>query len=129
MSFVRSFTTIRASLEVNFLAGVSFLSPPFSLLHRLVGGDHRYWHRAVAPRFSGQPPPPHALLCPREVVDSGHGARTKRAAESRLEGVDRQKLKFTTLSTLQAGVSVRIKSESGRKRGKQINQENKRMTR
>jgi hypothetical protein len=34
--------------------------------------------------------------------------------ESRLEGVDRQKLKFTTLSTLQAGVSVRIKSESGR---------------
>ena len=34
--------------------------------------------------------------------------------ESRLEGVDRRKLKFTTLSTLQAGVSVRIKSESGR---------------
>jgi hypothetical protein len=45
--------------------------------------------------------------------------------ESRLEGVDRQKLKFTTLNTLQAGVSVRIKSESGRERGKQINQENK----
>jgi hypothetical protein len=37
------------------------------------------------------------------------------ATESRLEGgVDRQKLKFTTLNTLQAGVSVRIKSESGR---------------
>jgi hypothetical protein len=33
---------------------------------------------------------------------------------SRLEGVDRRKLKFTTLNTLQAGVSVRIKSESGR---------------
>jgi hypothetical protein len=44
--------------------------------------------------------------------------------ESRLEGVDRRKLKSTTLSTLQAGVSVRIKSESGRERGKQINQEN-----
>jgi hypothetical protein len=36
--------------------------------------------------------------------------------ESRLEGggVDRRKLKFTTLNTLQAGVSVRIKSESER---------------
>jgi hypothetical protein len=30
-------------------------------------------------------------------------------SESRLEGVDRRKLKFTTLYTLQAGVSVRIK--------------------
>jgi hypothetical protein len=29
--------------------------------------------------------------------------------ESRLEGVNRQKLKFTTLNTLQVGVSVRIK--------------------
>jgi hypothetical protein len=28
--------------------------------------------------------------------------------------VDRRKLKFTTLNTLQAGVSVRIKSKSGR---------------
>jgi hypothetical protein len=36
--------------------------------------------------------------------------------ESRLEGVDRRKPKFTTLNTLQAGVSVRIKSESGRER-------------
>jgi hypothetical protein len=44
--------------------------------------------------------------------------------ESRLEGVDRRKLKFTTLNTLQAGVSVRIESKSGRE-GKQINQENK----
>jgi hypothetical protein len=35
-------------------------------------------------------------------------------SEGRLEGVDRRKLKFTTLNTLQAGVSVRIKSESGR---------------
>jgi hypothetical protein len=43
--------------------------------------------------------------------------------ESRLEGVDRRKLKFITLSTLQAEVSVRIKSESGRE-GK-TNQENK----
>jgi hypothetical protein len=38
--------------------------------------------------------------------------------------VDRQNLKFTTLNTLQAGVSVRIKSESG-ERGKQINPESK----
>jgi hypothetical protein len=36
--------------------------------------------------------------------------------------VDRQKLKFTTLNTLQAGVSVRIKFKSERE-GKQINQE------
>jgi hypothetical protein len=36
--------------------------------------------------------------------------------------VDRRKLKFTTLNTIQAGVSVRIKSESERE-GKQINQE------
>jgi hypothetical protein len=36
--------------------------------------------------------------------------------------VDRRKLKFTTLNTLQAGVSIRIKSESERE-GKQINQE------
>jgi hypothetical protein len=34
--------------------------------------------------------------------------------ESRLEGVDRWKLKFATLNTLQAGVSVKIKSKSGR---------------
>jgi hypothetical protein len=36
--------------------------------------------------------------------------------ESRLEGggVDRRKLKFTILNTLQAGVSVRINFESGR---------------
>jgi hypothetical protein len=44
--------------------------------------------------------------------------------ESHLEGVDRIKLKFTTLNTLQARVSVRIKSESERE-GKQINQESK----
>jgi hypothetical protein len=49
--------------------------------------------------------------------------------ESRLEGVNRQNLKFTTLNTLQTGVSVRtnIKSERERERGKQINQEIKRM--
>jgi hypothetical protein len=46
--------------------------------------------------------------------------------ESRLEGVDRRKLKFTTLNTLQAGVSVRTNVKSGRE-GKQINQEIKRM--
>jgi hypothetical protein len=41
--------------------------------------------------------------------------------------VDRQKLKFTTLNTLQAEVSVRIKSEfeRERERRKQINQESK----
>jgi hypothetical protein len=35
-------------------------------------------------------------------------------SESRLEGVDRRKLKFTTLNTLQARVSVRINIKSGR---------------
>jgi hypothetical protein len=34
--------------------------------------------------------------------------------ESRLEGVDRRKLKLTTLNTLQAGVSVRTNVKSGR---------------
>jgi hypothetical protein len=34
--------------------------------------------------------------------------------ESRLEGVDRRKLKFTTLNTLQAGVSIRANVKSGR---------------
>jgi hypothetical protein len=38
----------------------------------------------------------------------------QRLGESRLEGVDRRNLKIINLSTLQAGVSVRIKSESGR---------------
>ena len=36
-----------------------------------------------------------------------------RETKNRLEGVDRRKLKFTTLNTVQAGVSVIIKSESG----------------
>jgi hypothetical protein len=44
--------------------------------------------------------------------------------ESRLEGVDRRKLKFTTLNTLQARVSVNKMLSLG-ERGKQINQENK----
>jgi hypothetical protein len=39
--------------------------------------------------------------------------------------VDRQNLKIINLSTIQVGVSVRIKSKSERERGKQINQENK----
>jgi hypothetical protein len=39
--------------------------------------------------------------------------------------VDRRKLEFTTLSTLQVRISIRINSESERERGKQINQENK----
>jgi hypothetical protein len=56
-------------------------------------------------------------------MSGGAGARARGLArpswvdwadESHLEGVDRRKLKFTTLNTLQAGVSVRIKSESGR---------------
>jgi hypothetical protein len=48
--------------------------------------------------------------------------------ESRLEGVDRRNLKFTTLNTLQAGVSFRTNVKSG-EGGKQINQEIRRMTR
>jgi hypothetical protein len=38
--------------------------------------------------------------------------------------VDRRKLKFTTLNTLQDKVSIRTNVKSGRE-GKQINQENK----
>jgi hypothetical protein len=49
--------------------------------------------------------------------------------ESCLEGVDRRKLKFTTLSTLQAEVSVRIKSESGRERKNKSTKKIKQMTR
>jgi hypothetical protein len=41
-------------------------------------------------------------------------AAEPRLSESRLEGVDRRKLKFTTLNTLQAGVSVRINVKSER---------------
>ena len=43
-----------------------------------------------------------------------HQAHFVEHLESRLEGVDRRKLKFTTLNTLQDRVSVRIKSESER---------------
>jgi hypothetical protein len=39
---------------------------------------------------------------------------TLNKTESRLEGVDRRKLKFTTLNTLQVGVSVRTNVKSGR---------------
>jgi hypothetical protein len=46
--------------------------------------------------------------------------------ESRLEGVNRRNLKFTTLNTLQVGVSVRtkIKSERGENKsnGNQANE-------
>jgi hypothetical protein len=39
---------------------------------------------------------------------------TNNKTESQLEGVDKRKLKFTTLNTPQVGVSVRIKTKSGR---------------
>jgi hypothetical protein len=55
------------------------------------------------------------------------GTRWCYISESRLEGVDRRKLKFTTLNTLQGGVSVRIKSESERE-GKKSTKKIKRMT-
>jgi hypothetical protein len=48
--------------------------------------------------------------------------------ESRQEEVNRQKLKFTTLSTLQAWVSVRIKVKFERERNKST-KKIKRMTR
>jgi hypothetical protein len=60
---------------VNFLVRVPFLSRPFSLLRRLVVGDHQHRHHAVVPRSLGQPP--RALLLPREITGSGHGARTE----------------------------------------------------
>jgi hypothetical protein len=43
--------------------------------------------------------------------------------------VDRQKLKFTTLNTLQAEVSVRIKSEFERERENKSTKKVRRMTR
>jgi hypothetical protein len=46
--------------------------------------------------------------------------------ESRLEGVNRRNLKFTTLNTLQVGVSVRTKIKSERE-GKTNQMEIKRM--
>jgi hypothetical protein len=64
-----------------FHAGVSFHSPPFSLLRRLVLDDHRYWHCAIELRFSDQTPLPRALLCPRKVAGSSHGARSERATK------------------------------------------------
>jgi hypothetical protein len=42
--------------------------------------------------------------------------------ESRLEGVNRRNLKFTTLNTLQAGVSVRTNIKSERERERKTNQ-------
>jgi hypothetical protein len=40
--------------------------------------------------------------------------RLENRCESRLEGVDRQKLKFTTLNTLQVKVSIRANVKSGK---------------
>jgi hypothetical protein len=53
---------------------------------------------------------------------------TSSVNKSRLEGVDRRNLKFITLNTLQVGVSVSIKSESGRGENKSTKKV-KRMTR
>jgi hypothetical protein len=51
---------VPAPPKVNFPAGPPFLSLPFSLSHRLVAGDRRYWYRAVELR----PAPAMALaLC------------------------------------------------------------------
>jgi hypothetical protein len=48
-----SLATVPAPTEVNFPAGPSFLSPPFSLSRRLVAGDRRYRYRTVEPRPRG----------------------------------------------------------------------------
>jgi hypothetical protein len=77
----RSFATVRASPEVNFLAEVPFLSPSSSLLRGVAVGVHQQRHRAFVPRLFSQPPPSHALLYPRVATGSGHGARAVRAAE------------------------------------------------
>ena len=61
-----SLGTVPAPPEVNFPAGPSFLSPLFSLSHRLVTGDHRYQYRAVEPRPLGQPQPPRAFFARAE---------------------------------------------------------------
>jgi hypothetical protein len=47
-------------------------------------------------------------------IESRFATTQKMIIESRLERVDRRKLKFTTLNTLQVGVSVRTNIKSGR---------------
>jgi hypothetical protein len=61
----------------------------------------------------------------KQIVNLEQGG----TSESRLEGVDRRKLKFTALNTLQAGVSVRIKSKSRREGKNKSTKKVKRMTR
>jgi hypothetical protein len=51
---------------------------------------------------------------PSEKHPSDLGKIFLESVESRLEGVDRRKLKFTTLKTLQAEVSVRTNVKSGK---------------
>jgi hypothetical protein len=72
---------VPAPPKVIFPTRPPFLSPLFSLSHRLVAGDRWCWYRAVKPR----PPQPIAtapcLLRPRGVAGSGHGAHVMRATK------------------------------------------------
>jgi hypothetical protein len=61
-----SLAIVPAPPEVNFPAGPSLLSPPFSMSHRLVAGDRRYRSRAIEPRPPCQPRPPRAFFAPME---------------------------------------------------------------
>jgi hypothetical protein len=58
--------TVPAPPEVNFPAGPSFLSPPFSLSRRLVASDRQYRYRVVELRPPGQPQPPRAFFARAE---------------------------------------------------------------
>jgi hypothetical protein len=73
-----SLATVPAPPEVNFPAGPSFLSPPFTLSHRLVAGDCRYRYRAVEPRPPKRNASTPCLCRPCGVTVSGHGARAVR---------------------------------------------------
>jgi hypothetical protein len=58
----------QASPKVSSSAGLSFLSPLFSLLRRVVVGDDRRQHCSVAPWSFGQPPPPPRSLFHQSVA-------------------------------------------------------------
>jgi hypothetical protein len=72
---------VPAPPKVNFPAGPPFLSPLFSLSHRLVAGDRRCWFRAVEPRPTRPTTTAPCLLCPRGVAGFGHGARAVRVTK------------------------------------------------
>jgi hypothetical protein len=65
-------------------------------------------------RLTGGPHLPSTTRVRARALSLPLSARWARLVESRLKGVDRRKLKFTSLNTLQVGVSVRTNIKSGR---------------